>query len=167
MSSSFAPLIEEDVEDLRSKEKEERQHSRADRLRFLRFLKEERVSALTEAADILGYHLRTVQKWWRNYREGGLAALLPIPKQGGAKERITDDAWEGLEAEMRAGRIGGLNEAQAYLRDTWQIDLGIDAISKLFKRRKTKLKTGRLHHRRAASPSDQAAFKKSAAWNRI
>jgi hypothetical protein len=51
-------------------------------------------------------------------------------------------------------------EAQLYLRDTWHIAYGIDAISKLFRRRKTKLKTGRPHHRKAASPSDQAAFKK-------
>jgi hypothetical protein len=51
-------------------------------------------------------------------------------------------------------------EAQLYLRDTWHIAYGIDAISKLFRRRKTKLKTGRPHHRKAASPTDQAAFKK-------
>ena len=43
---------------------------------------------------------------------------------------------------MRAGHIGGLHEAQVYLRDTWHIAYGIDAISKLFRRRKTKLKTG-------------------------
>jgi len=51
-------------------------------------------------------------------------------------------------------------EAQVYLRDTWHIAYGIDAISKLFRRRKTKLKTGRPHHRKAASPAEQAAFKK-------
>ena len=52
-----------------------------------------------------------------------------------------------------------------FLRDverfhTWHIAYGIDAISKLFRRRKTKLKTGRPHHRKAASPAEQAAFKK-------
>jgi len=61
---------------------------------------------------------------------------------------------------MRAGRIDGLHEAQVYLRDTWHIVYGIDAVSKRFQRRKTKLKTGRPHHRKAASPAEQAAFKK-------
>ena len=61
---------------------------------------------------------------------------------------------------MRAGHIGGLHEAQVYLRNSWHIAYGIDAISKLFRRRRTKLKTGRPHHRKAASPTDQAAFKK-------
>jgi hypothetical protein len=76
---------------------------------------------------------------------------LPQPKP---------EVWEGLQAEMRAGHIGGLAEAQAYLRDTWGIAYGIDAISKLFQRRKTKLKTGRPRHRKAASLAEQAAFKK-------
>ena len=47
-----------------------------------------------------------------------------------------------------------------YLRDTWHIAYGIDAISKLFRRRRTKLKMTRSHHRKAASPAEQAAFKK-------
>jgi hypothetical protein len=47
-------------------------------------------------------------------------------------------------------------EAQIYLRATWRIEYGIDALSKLFRRRK--LKTGRPHHRN--SPAEQAAFKK-------
>jgi hypothetical protein len=58
-----------------------------------------------------------------------------------------------------AGRDAGWphrREAQVYLRDTWHIVYGIDAISKLFRRRK--LKTGRPHHRN--SPAEQAAFKK-------
>jgi hypothetical protein len=39
-----------------------------------------------------------------------------------------------------AGRDAGhRREAQVYLRDTWHIAYGIDAISKLFRRRKTKL----------------------------
>ena len=77
-------------------------------------------------------------------------------------------AWHG--GTDHAGSLGGFaggdagrphrREAQLYLRDTWRIEYGIDALSKLFRRRKTKLKTGRPHHRKAASPAEQAAFKK-------
>jgi transposase len=106
------------------------------------------------------YSARTAERWWRLYCEGGLAALVAPPQRRGMAERITPEAWESLQAEMRAGRIGGLHEAQVYLRDTWHIAYGIDAISKLFRRRRTKLKTGRPHHRKAANPAEQAAFKK-------
>lgn len=160
MPFGCSQLIAEDVEALRRQEKEAHDKGRADRLRLLRLVKEGRVSAVGEAAALLGYHGQTIQRWWRTYCAGGLAALLPTAKRRGAHERITPEAWEGLDAEMRAGRIGGLDEAQRYLRDRWQVDYGIDAISKLFQRRKTKLKTGRPRHRRAASPAEQAAFKK-------
>jgi transposase len=160
MSIAYPVLIQEDVAQLQATEKAARDKSCADRVRMLRFLKEERVAGVSEAAEVLGYSMRTAQRWWQCYREGGLAGLLAPPGRRGMVERITPEAWEGLQAEMRAGHISGLHEAQIYLRDTWRIAYGIDAISKLFRRRKTKLKTGRPHHRKAASPAEQAAFKK-------
>jgi len=160
METVFSRLIQEDVADLKGREKEPFAKGIADRIRFLRLLKEGRAVQLAEVAALLGYHLRTVQRWWQKYRTGGMAALLPGPPRRGASERITPEAWAGLQAEMEAGRIGSLHDAQVYLRDHWGIEYGIDAISKLFGRRKTKLKTGRPHHRKAASPAVQAAFKK-------
>ena len=160
MSLAYPLLIQEDVAQLQAMEKAARDKTRTDRVRLLRFLKEGRVAGVSQAAEVLGYSVRTAQRWWQCYREGGLAGLLTPPRPPGMPERITPESWEGLQAEMRAGRIGGLHEAQVYLRDTWHIAYGIDAISKLFRRRKTKLKTGRPHHRKAASPAEQAAFKK-------
>src|SRR3954453_12407359 len=157
MNATYPLLIQEDVAQLQAAEKAAGDKARADRLRLLRFLKEERVAGVSQAAEVLGYSVRTVQRWWQCYRAGGLGGLLAPPQRRGAPERLSP---EGLQAEMRAGHIGGLHEAQLYLRDTWHIAYGIDAISKLFRRRKTKLKTGRPHHRKAASPTDQAAFKK-------
>ena len=160
MDITYPLLILEDIAQLQAAEKVARDKIRADRIRMLRFLKEGRVAGVSQAAEILGYSVRTVQRWWQSYREGGLAGLLAPPGRRGMAERITPEAWDGLQAEMRAGRIGGLHEAQVYLRDTWHIAYGIDAISKLFRRRRTKLKTGRPHHRKAANPAEQAAFKK-------
>jgi transposase len=160
MNVAYPLLIQEEVAQLQAAEKAARDKARADRLRLLRFVKEERVAGVSQAAEVLGYSVRTVQRWWQSYRDGGLASLLVPPRRRGAPERLSPEAWEGLQAEMRAGHSGGLHEAQLYLRDTWHIAYGIDAISKLFRRRKTKLKTGRPHHRKAASPTAQAAFKK-------
>jgi transposase len=116
LDATFSALIQEDVKDLRLREKATSNKRITDRLRFLRFLKEGQGLLLEEAAQILGYPVRTVPRWWPRYRHGGLSALLPTPRRRGARERITPDAWAGLEAEMRAGRIGSLGEAQASLR---------------------------------------------------
>src|SRR3954463_11654921 len=131
MGTAYALLIEEDVAQLQAAEKAARDKSRTDRVRLLRFVKEGRVPGIAQAAAALGYSARTAERWWRLYCEGGLAALVASPQRRGMAERITPEAWEGLQAEMRAGHIGGLHEAQVYLRDTWHIAYGIDAISKL------------------------------------
>ena len=107
MSIAYPVLIQEDVAQLQATEKAARDKSRADRLRLLRFLKEERVAGVSQAAEVLGYSVRTAQRWWQCYREGGLAGLLAAPGRRGMVERITPEAWEGLQAEMRAGHIGG------------------------------------------------------------
>jgi transposase-like protein len=121
METLFSRQITEDVADLKSREKEPFTKGIADRLRCLRLLKEGRASGLAEVALILGYHLRTVQRWWQHYRDGGIAALLPAPPRRGASERITPEAWADLQAEMQAGRLGSLHEAQVYLRGHWGI----------------------------------------------
>jgi transposase-like protein len=105
MDVAYPLLIQEDVAQLQTAEKAARDKGRTDRLRLLRFLKEERVAGVSQAAEVLGYSVRTAQRWWQCYREGGLAALLAPPQRRGAKERLSPEAWEGLQAEMRA--IGG------------------------------------------------------------
>jgi transposase len=160
MSIAYPPLIQEDIGQLHAAEKAARDKARADRVRLLRFLKEGRVASVSQAADLLGYRVRTLQRWWQCYREGGLAALLAPPQRRGMTERLTPEAWAGLQAEMRAGHIGGLHEARSTCATTWHLAYGIDALSKLFRRHKTKLKTGHPRHRKAASPAEPAAFKK-------
>ena len=105
MCTAYALFIQEDVAQLHAAEKAARDRSRTDRVRLLRFVKEGRVPGIVQAAAALGYSARTAERWWRLYCEGGLAALVAPPQRRGMAERITPEAWEGLQAEMRA--IGG------------------------------------------------------------
>ena len=92
MDVAYPLLIQEDVARLQAAEKAARDKARTDRLRLLRFLKEERVAGVSQAAAVLGYRVRTAQRWWQCYREGGLAALLAPPQRRGAKERLSPEA---------------------------------------------------------------------------
>jgi transposase len=90
----------------------------------------------------------------------GLEGLLRWPPHPGRRERVSAEAWTALTMEMRAGRIARLKDVQGYLRDQWGIAYqSLNGVSQLFKRHKTKLKTGRRRHRQA-NPAAQAAFKK-------
>ena len=141
--------IAESVAELQARERAVRGQRAADRVKLLRLLK-------SGACD----SERQAQRWWARYTAGGLAALLTGGRPGGSRERITPDAWADLRAQMQAGGIGRLKDAQAYLREHWGIAYCLDGVSKLFIRRKTKLKTGRRRHRQADAAA-QAAFKKS------
>ena len=156
----YGVSIAETVDALRAQERAARGRRAADRVKLLRLLKSGAARSMRQAAATLGYSERQAQRWWARYTAGGLAALLTVGRPGGSRERITPEAWADLSAQMRAGAIGRLKDAQAYLRERWGIDYCLDGVSKLFIRRKTKLKTGRRRHRQADAAA-QAAFKKS------
>ena len=65
MDLNYASLIPESVEDLQGLEHAERRTGRSDRVRMLRLLKGSTVPNVTQAAAVLGYTVRTLQKWWR------------------------------------------------------------------------------------------------------
>ena len=133
----------------------------ADRVRLLRLLKTRTCRSLRGAAPMLGYSERHLQRWWGTYTTGGIEALLQRPTRRGRQAQVSDDAWTALAAEMQAGRVAHLKDAQRYLRERWGIDYrSLNGVSRLFIRHKTKLKTGRRRHRRA-NLAAQAAFKKS------
>ena len=72
MDITYPLLIQEDIAQLQAAERAARDKTRADRVRMLRFLKEGRVAGVSQAAEILGYSVRTVQRWWQCYREEGI-----------------------------------------------------------------------------------------------
>jgi transposase len=89
MSLAYPLLIQEDMADLQATEKAVRDKTPTDRVRQLRFLKEGRVAGASQAVEDVGYSVRTAQRWWQCYREGGLAALLTPPRRPGMPERVT------------------------------------------------------------------------------
>jgi hypothetical protein len=117
----YSLSITESVAELQARERAVRGQRAADRVKLLRLLKSGTARSVRQA-----------QRWWERYVAGGLAALLDIGRPGGSRERITPAAWADLSAQMRAGAIGRLTDAQAYLHERWGIDYCLDAISKLF-----------------------------------
>jgi transposase len=157
----YAQLIQELVEERRELEKAHRNSRVADRIKMLRLLKTGSYRSQLQVAEVRGYTARQLRRWWGVYCRGGLAALLCWEPRGGKPERLNPAALNALEAEMRAGRIGRLREAQRFLRERLGIDYrGVSGLSRLYKRHRIELKTGRRRHRKADAEV-QAAFKKT------
>jgi transposase len=165
MRIKYQTAIKESEAELTKLEHHWRGQKLADRVRLLRLLKSGTVKSLKEGAPVIGYSLVQVTRWWESYRREGLAGVLKRHKPAGMSSRMTAQAWAGLCAEMRAGRIATLEDARTYLEREWGIHYTSGkSVWDVFKRRRVKWKTGRRRHKKA-SAEQQAAFKKtSGAW---
>ena len=160
MRLNYPDLIREAPDQLARLERKHRSSPLEDRLKMLRLLKAEAYPSRMQLAPVLGYSPRQLQRWWGAYQEGGLKALLDRASPGGSAERISEEAWQALEAEMKGGRVARLRDARRFLRERFSTSYTIGGLSDLFRRRKARLKTGRRRNRKA-SPEEQAAFKKT------
>lgn len=153
-------LITETADDLLRIEHTHRHSPVAGRIKMLRLLKSGLYRSRRALTDVLGFSERQLHRWFETYRDGGLDAMIAFERPPGPPERITTEAWDALEAEMKAGRIGRLEDARQFLAEHHGIDYSVAGLSDLFQRRKVKLKTGRLRHVKA-SAAEQEAFLKT------
>lgn len=160
MYLTYPELIAEDPNELARLERHYRHTSLVHRLQMLRLLKTGAYRSRRALAQLRGYSERQLQRWFATYRQGGLEALLEQGAPGGRPEQITPEAWQALEAEMKAGHIASLQEAQRFLAEHFAITYTVGGLSDLFRRKKTKLKTGRRRNEKA-SAQEQEAFKKT------
>src|SRR5260370_42218400 len=73
----------------------------ADRVRMLRLLKSETAKTIPAYASLLGYSERQLLRWWACYKTGGLDALLEQHLHSGRPSRMTQQAWEQIDAAMQ------------------------------------------------------------------
>src|SRR5512134_3240371 len=110
MRTEYVLAIAETVDELSRQEKALRGQASAVRVQALRLLKAQQVTSLASCAIAIGYSERQVKRWWQCYRVHGLSALLEIKTAPGKASALTPAAWQGLEAELRAGQIARLSD---------------------------------------------------------
>jgi transposase len=70
---------------------------------------------------------------------------------------MTEEAWQGLVEQMRAGRIARLEDARAFLARRYGIVYhSVNGVWYQFQRRRTKWKTGRRRHQKADARQQEA-----------
>jgi transposase len=151
-------MIAESPEELLRQEKRLRGSPLESRVKMLRLLKSGQYRSRLSLADALGYSSRQLGRWWKTYQHGALDALLEYYRPPGREERISQEALNALEEQMKQGKIARLEECRIFLAEHFDIHYeGVSGLSRLFDRHQTKLKTGRRH--RKASQAQQEAFK--------
>jgi transposase len=111
---------EDDPASLHGRYRRERRADVRPRLHGLWLLRAGR--SAREAAQILGVHERTVQRWVSWYRAGGLAAVEGRRAGGqGAPSLLTAGQREELAAEVATGRFRTAAEIRAWVAERWGV----------------------------------------------
>lgn len=121
MRINYVELIVESEHELSTLERRLRGTQTVARVQMLRLLKSGQAESLRACAPLIGYSLRQLTRWWDQYQDGGLEAMLVVQGQVGRRSQLTPEATAALRDEIAAGRIRQLDAARRYLSECWGI----------------------------------------------
>ena len=70
------------------------------KVQVLYWLKLGEVETITKAAKLLGVNRITVQRWWKQYKEGGIDQLLRNKPKTGRPTAIPSEVIQGIEKQL-------------------------------------------------------------------
>ena len=156
----YTALIKEHVEELLKLERAQTVSRFRDYVRYIRQLKEGRAKTQSQSGSLIGLKERQSQTLWQTYKKEGLDYLLSEHRQG----TLGQLSYVQISQVQSFLRDSELPLTQEQIADWIDSSFGIrytqSGISKLFKRLKIKLKTGRPVNVRQKE-GDVGAFKKT------
>jgi len=118
--------------------------------------------SLGEVAAVLGVHYRSVQRWVRWYRAGGLDGLAQHRQAGTGKLAfLTGDQQQRLRDELATGRFRTAAQIRAWVAETFGVTYTEGGMYGLLARLGCSPKVPRPLHEKA-DLAEQAAWKKGA-----
>ncbi|CAA9420755.1 hypothetical protein AVDCRST_MAG94-6972 [uncultured Leptolyngbya sp.] len=124
MAGVYKLEIQESEEDLKQWLRTQKTASGKERIHLLYLLKSKQAQTIQAAASILGRHRATLQEWLKQYREGGIEALLKSKPRSGRPRAIPD--WAVAALQQRLEEPQGFDGYQA-ICDWLESQLGLVA----------------------------------------
>ena len=140
----YPELIEESDKELFSKQRSTTKVIVFKRLQMLRLLKSSRAKTLVAAAPLVGATERSLQRWWKQYRQQGLESLLEVEPTRQPKLSLAQQ--QALMEEAGKGAFSTINEIVDWVEQSFGIHYTQVGMWKLVKRLKIKKKTARPTH---------------------
>jgi len=101
MTGVYRLEIKESLEELNRLLRIQKTGTDKERVHWLYLLKSEQAKTMEQAAQMLGRHRVTVQKWAKKYREGGLEGLLNQKPRTGRPTQLPNWAEQALEKRLQ------------------------------------------------------------------
>ena len=157
-------IIKESLEELRVLHKKESNAKLKLRLKSLIYTKEKRYKTQTILATHLGIDYSSLKRWFKQYREEGLASFLSIKSGGNKQSIITSEIHKQLSEKLNDSYnpLRGYWEAQQWLKMTFNLKMEYNTVrTYLIRHFKTKIKTPRKSHYKKDEQAIVAFFKTS------
>ncbi len=154
--------IKESIEDLKTRYRKESNSKVKLRIKSLIYTKEERYRTQTILATHLGIDYSSLKRWFKQYKEEGLASFLSLKSGGNKPSIITPEIHQKLAEKLRdsTNPLRGYWEAQQWLGHHCNLEIQYNTVrTYLIRHFKTKLKTPRKSHYKKDKQAIKAFFK--------
>ena len=108
MAYAYSELIKERKEELLSKQRSTSKVIVFQLLQMLRPLKSSRANTLVAAAPLVGVTERSLQRWWKQYRQQSIQSLLKVEPT--RQCRLYQQQQQALMEEAGKGGFSTINE---------------------------------------------------------
>lgn len=163
MKVNYQEIIQIPASELKLILRKQRTLTNRQKIQALYWLKSGNCQGITEVSERLGVHRSTVQRWLKQYKEGGMQALLKNRRTLGRPRAIPSEIVAAISKEISAEtcEFKSYKEIQEWVASNYKVSLKYQTLYKhLHYRMKAKLKVPR----RCSNKKDELAvseFKKN------
>jgi transposase len=157
MSYAYEQIVQEAETDLQQQQRRSNKLLVFERLQMLRLFKSGQAKSLAAAAQLVGVSSRSVQTWWKLYRQQGLSGLLALTPT--RQISLAREQQQALLEEAATGAFSTINEMAAWVEQQFSIHYTEVGMWRIARRLGIKKKTTRPRHVQR-DEEKVAAFKK-------
>ncbi|MEG4805673.1 helix-turn-helix domain-containing protein [Microcoleus sp. ARI1-B5] len=146
MKVNYQERIEASATELKIISARQRTLTNKQKVQALYLLKSGLSQSITEVAKLWRVHRITVQRWLKQYNEGGMSALLKHDRSSGRPRVIPSEVIAGISIKINAEscEFKSYKEIAAWVEDNYQVSVKYQTLHKqLYYRMKAKLKVPR------------------------
>lgn len=163
MKVNYRAEINLTLEEIKTLLNHQKNSTNRNKIQVLYWLKNGEVETITKAAKLLGVHRTTVQRWWKQYKQGGLKQLLHNQPKTGRPSAIPIEVIQGIEKQLNQETEGfnSYKEIQNWVKNKYKLDVKYSTLhNQVYSRMKAKLKVQR-HSSIKKDPQASSDFKKN------
>jgi len=146
MKVNYPERIEDTVTELKIIMSQQRTVTNRQKVQALYLLKSGLSQSITDVAEVLRVHSITVQRWFKQYSEGGLSSLLKLGQLTGKPRALSSEIIAGISTKINSDscEFKSYKEIATWVEENYQVSVKYQTLHKQIRyRMKAKLKVPR------------------------